>query len=163
MEQHNRQAQRNNRNSEKSLKRRARTEIIQNTVAFYKTEILWIVLWRFFNINATLKAKAWKQMKGDRHFKPCKHKIRRTLIHVKLYPVHNTQACGWNGSIAPLILNLGARWRWEVSLSFYPALPHEKNSGSHSIGDSVGPINQSGHSAEEKKSLSPSLDSNPVA
>jgi hypothetical protein len=44
-----------------------------------------------------------------------------------------------SGGIAPRILNLGARWRWVASFTHWRFTPRETASGTHRIGNWVGP------------------------
>jgi hypothetical protein len=41
----------------------------------------------------------------------------------EVFSVHAMKQCGGNGSINPLILNLGTRWKLEFSLTFRPLYP----------------------------------------
>jgi hypothetical protein len=44
-----------------------------------------------------------------------------------------------SGSIGPLILNLGTRWKWVVSFTLRPLYPAKRATGIHWIGGWVGP------------------------
>jgi hypothetical protein len=46
----------------------------------------------------------------------------------------------WSGGMAPRILNLGTRRRWEVSFTSRPLYPRERVHGTHWIEGYVGPI-----------------------
>jgi hypothetical protein len=54
-----------------------------------------------------------------------------------LYRMNESAQGQWS---SPLIINLGARWRWLISLTCQPLYPRERATGNHWIGGWVGPI-----------------------
>jgi hypothetical protein len=62
--------------------------------------------------------------------------------------------CGSRG-IAPLILDLGSRWRWVVSFMHWPPYPQGKNPWYALDRRLSGPQSRSGRGGEEKNSKPP--------
>jgi hypothetical protein len=89
-----------------------------------------------------------------RHISTIKLKVK-----VKLSPCltkHHAMKTYWgSGSIVPLILDLGTRWRQVVS--FMPRLPYPQGKSPWYLLDSRlgGPQSRSGHGGEEKNSQPP--------
>jgi hypothetical protein len=45
---------------------------------------------------------------------------RATVMKDEVVPVHAMQAYGGRSGVAPLILNLGTRWKWVANLTLQP-------------------------------------------
>jgi hypothetical protein len=45
----------------------------------------------------------------------------------KVVPVHNMKACRGSKGIPPLILDLGAKWRWVVNIMPRPLYPRKQH------------------------------------
>jgi len=57
-----------------------------------------------------------------------KHKLhRKGKVSLCLTKYHNMKTCWGSGGIAPVIFNLGSRWRWVVTFTLRPLYTHGKN------------------------------------
>ena len=66
----------------------------------------------------------------------------------RIAPVHDMKACKGGRGIAPLILNLGIRWRWLVNIKPWPL-----KAGTYWVSGRVGPRDLSGRFSGERSTL----------
>jgi hypothetical protein len=54
--------------------------------------------------------------------------VNVVMIHkrIKVFPVHSMKAYKGSGDMAPLILNLGTKWRWIVNFTLLPLYPRKE-------------------------------------
>jgi hypothetical protein len=74
----------------------------------------------------------------------------RVNLSLCLTKCHAMRTYWGSGGIAPCILDLGTRWRWEVSFTPWPLYPHGKNPQYPFDRRLGGPQSKSGQSGEEK-------------
>ena len=80
--------------------------------------------------------------------------LQRQVTKDKVFPAHAMNAHRERRGAAPLIHNLGSRWRWAVNFAPRSLCPRERNPGTHWIGGWVGPRAGMDGFGEEKISCS---------
>jgi hypothetical protein len=113
-------------------------------------------LWALLGITQSMLAKKQvRSVRGDlfiARFWTFRYSTRAYTMWSLVFCTHALKACRWSSGIAPLMLNLYARWRWRVNVTSRRFHPLMKKPGTQWTGGWVGPT--AGLAVSEKKAVS---------